>query len=169
MISDERKTSKNKDTITQKCDPDIVFRGKLDTLESEVILLSSMVLDQPELHLELEKIAEQINKMLVCHFLETPFLETTILSLDFDSLREISYHPTENFGLKVLQRFTGRDGFVVASLNSLRAKVREVETLAVEVCADISFIRYLNRLSSAFFILAGREYKRQLAEKDDCD
>ncbi len=160
MINDERKTSKNQNTITTKSDSAILFRGRLDTLESEVILLSSKVSDNRELHQALESIALQINKMLVCHFLETPFDETTILTLDFDSLRYLSYHPTENFGLKVLQRFTGADGFIIASLNNLRAKAREVEVLAVKVGADISFIKYLNRLSSAFFILAGREYKR---------
>ncbi len=161
MISDERKTSKNQNTTTAKSDPAIVFRGKLDSLESEVILLSSMVISSTALHLDLEKIAEQLNKMLVCHFLEADFDETTILSLDFDSLREISYHPKENFGLEVLQRFTGKDGFIIASLNNLRAKTREVETFAVKIGADISYVKFLNRLSSAFFILAGREYKNQ--------
>ena len=151
--------------LVPKSHPRILFRGKLDSLQSAVVLAQVDIHERggsQALIDDLGDILKILREMMRCDVLDEPFQMDTIIGLTHAELREQSHDPQRFFGVKamVLPDYTmGRD---FALLNQLRTDVRETEVAAANAFhtgakytrGDI--IEELNRMSSAVHIMMCR-------------
>lgn len=149
--------------LVPKTHPRIALRGKLDTLEAEIICLQVLAQEKalPALSEDLEDVLGYVRQVLAAEVKGSPLEELPLLGLSQRQLREISHHPREHFGMDHPVPHSSM-GEPAASLNLLRAHVREAELAAAAAFSapgeawreDI--IKHLNRLSSGVYILLCR-------------
>lgn len=143
-----------------KDDPRIIFRGKLDSLQSKVLELQ-VFMDSKNITCLVEELEEVLNytrEILKSEVLEKEFYSSNLIGLNDKQLREMSHHPQKHFGVDhILPDY--QMGDVIIRLNSLRSSVREVELAAIKAfrrdfeISRIDIIRALNRLSSCIYIM----------------
>lgn len=140
----------------------IIFRGKLDSFQAELISLIIEIQRQGNKQIvdELMQILAYLRKMNRADVMDEPleFIDFNGWS-DID-IRERSHHPKQYYGIG---HFTPdpSHGPVVANLNLLRTKVRELEIAAISafvnqetgISARQDITMALNRLSSLIYIL----------------
>ena len=160
----EHQTHLNGDVLVPKTHPRIRFRGKLDTLEGELILCQ---LALPQLQEPLGELLERTRQILRCEVLETPLEGTKLLGLTEAELRSHSHRPQEFYGVPHFMP-QAEDGQTIGKLNHLRTVVRETELAAAEAFLDeegnptrTDILKELNRMSSAVYLLMIQE-KRKL-------
>lgn len=139
----------------------IILRGKIDSLESEI--LKAQILcqkyDMPKLVKELQEILDFVRNIMRCEVLDEKLEDFKLLGLTPEELREQSHYPKKYFGIG--HEFPSYEmGEVVVSINGIRSMTREVELAAYEAfkCeyGDVErkdLIKALNRLSSVFWIM----------------
>lgn len=157
----EHMTHLRGDHLVYKDHPRIAFRGAIDSLESEIILVQIFA-EKKSLSLlvsDLEEIIKAIRLLLRCEVSGEPVGEVILQGLTTDELRAHSHHPGQYYGMRHFLP-TFKHGEVTAHLNHLRAKSREVELAAYRAfkmeSGDVEredIIRVLNRLSSLFWIM----------------
>jgi len=161
-IKPEHKTHLNQRSLVTKTHPVIAYRGQLDLFQCELVEAQVYFEQAGEegLILKLEEIATFARTLMVHEVKQTPFQWETLIGLTPDELREHSHHPKKYFGIEHTP-LSYTHGLVVAKLQHLRAKSREVELYANQAftndageCTRTDLIQALNRLSSAFYILA---------------
>ena len=147
----EHMTQLEGNILVPKTHPRITFRGKLDTLQAQAILLA---LEEPELKEPLTEILEFLRRMLRCEVLGEPFSFGTLFGMPEDKLRRISQLPQKYLGTPHFMPGP-EDGKTIARLNVFRTQVREAELLAAAAFPSgrEDILRGLNRLSSAVYIL----------------
>lgn len=157
----EHMTHLKGDHLVYKDHPRIAFRGAIDSLESEIILLQILTerLELTRLTDDLEEIIKNIRWLLRCEVSGAPVGEVIMQGMDTDEMRAHSHHPSQYYGMKHFLP-TYRHGDIVAYLNKLRTRAREVELAAYRAfkteTGDVEredIIRVLNRLSSLFWIM----------------
>lgn len=157
----EHMTHLRGDELVFKDHPRIAFRGAIDSLEADIIVLQTMTdkLLLPALTQDLEEIIKCIRWLLRCEVSGEPVGEVTLQGLSTDELRAHSHHPSQYYGMHHFLP-TREHGDIVARLNRLRARVRETELTAYKAFrqenGDVEredIIRVLNRLSSLFWIM----------------
>ena len=152
----EHMTHLNGDVLVPKTHPRIVFRGKLDTLESELILcqLADKALEGP-----VGEILGLARQIIRCEVLGEPLKWDTLCGLTESEQRKRSHFPQEYYGQPhFMPSFS--DGMVVARLNRARCAAREAELSAVEALSDREgnltrqdIPQALNRMSSMLYLL----------------
>lgn len=156
----EHMTHLNGEVLVLKTHPRIRFRGKMDTLEAELILCQ-LVPGAPEG--ALGEILDLSRKILRCDVLEEPLRQDTLCGLTQEEQRRRSHMPQDYYGQP---HFMPRasDGSVIAGLNRARCFAREAELAAVEAFSDRegNLIREdipkaLNRMSSMLYLLMIQE------------
>jgi propanediol utilization protein/ethanolamine utilization cobalamin adenosyltransferase len=161
-VKPEHMTHLRPGALVTKTHPVIAYRGQLDLFQCELIeaqiLFSSI--GETDLIQKLEEISSFARQLMVSEVQETPFEWETLLGLSPQELRERSHHPQKYFGVGHTP-LSYTHGSLVAKLHHLRAKSREVELYANRAftdetgdCCRTDLIQALNRLSSAFYILA---------------
>ena len=149
-------------TLVPKNHPRILFRGKLDSLQAEIVLIQAELHAQgesPKLIGDLGDILTVLREMMRCDVLEEPFKNEIIIGLTHAELRERSHDPMRFFHIQqmVLPDYTM--GRAYAMLNRLRTQVRETEVAANQAfregkkCTRADIIEELNRMSSAVHIM----------------
>ena len=156
----EHMTHLNGEVLVPKTDPRIRFRGKMDTLEAELILCQ-LVPGSPEG--ALGEILDLSRKILRCDVLEEPLRQDTLCGLTQDEQRGRSHMPQDYYGQPHFMP-QASDGSVIAGLNRARCFAREAELAAVEAFSnrDGNLIREdipkaLNRMSSMLYLLMIQE------------
>jgi len=161
-VKPEHMTHLNQKALVTKIHPVIAYRGQLDLFQCELVETQVYFeqVGEKELILKLEEIATFARALMVHEVKESPFQWKTLLGLTPEELRERSHHPQKYYGVEHTP-LSYTHGLVVAKLQHLRAKSREVELYAnraftdiLEECTRTDLIQALNRLSSAFYILA---------------
>ena len=156
----EHMTHLNAELLVPKTHPRIRFRGKLDTLEAELILTQ---LAEPDLVTPVGEILTLARRIIRCDVLAEPLKEDRLMGLTEEELRRRSHFPQEHYGQP---HFTpsAADGMVIAQLNRARCIAREAELAAVEAFADregnptrVDILRAMNRISSALYLLMIRK------------
>lgn len=144
------------ETLVSKTHPRIIFRGKIDTLESILILCK---LEVPSMEKELGEILNHTRQILRCEVLDEPFQNERLCGLTEQEQRKRSQMPQEYFGQPHFMP-DAADGISVAWLNRARCAAREAEIAAVEAFTDrdgnlirVDLVRAMNRLSSMLYIL----------------
>ena len=156
----EHMTHLNGEVLVPKTHPRIRFRGKMDTLEAELILCQ-LVPGAPEG--ALGEILDLSRKILRCDVLEEPLRQDTLCGLTQEEQRERSHMPQDYYGQPHFMP-QASDGSVIAGLNRARCFAREAELAAVEAFSNRegNLIREdipkaLNRMSSMLYLLMIQE------------
>ena len=152
----EHMTHLNGDVLVPKTHPRIVFRGKMDTLESELILCQ---LAEKSLESPVGEILGLARQIIRCEVLGEPLQWDTLCGLTESEQRKRSHFPQEYYGQPhFMPSFS--DGMVVARLNRARCAAREAELAAVEALSDREgnltrqdIPQALNRMSSMLYLL----------------
>jgi len=148
--------------LVTKTHPVIAYRGQLDLFQCELVEAQVFFEQRGEKDLiqKLEEIAALCRQLMVSEVKQEPFQWSTLIGLTPEELRERSHHPQKYFGIDHTP-LSYAYGAIVAKLHHLRAKSREVELYANRAftdengaCSRTDLIQALNRLSSAFYILA---------------
>ena len=141
--------------MNDKASSRMELRGKLDSLNAQIILLQAMS-DSHEYIADLEEFREIVRKLQRCEACGEVFADRmTLWGLDEEELHAHSHSPAKYYGLGHISPHheMGRKS---AELNVLRTLIRETELCAVRVYGDEDVQRIchvLNRLSSALYIL----------------
>ena len=141
----------------------IAFRGRIDLLEAEVIEAQVLAAQQgaADICANLGEILDVLRAVMSAEVRETSLPPPFLFGMDAEELHRQSHNTQKIFGAVPLPAYT--QGPLAARVNTLRAKVREVELLAVKVfgpnggaaetTAREDIILALNRLSSALWWL----------------
>ena len=156
----EHMTHLNGEVLVPKTHPRIRFRGKMDTLEAELILCQ-LVPGSPEG--ALGGILDLSRKILRCDVLEEPLRQDTLCGLTQEEQRGRSHMPQDYYGQPHFMP-QASDGPVIAGLNRARCFAREAELAAVEAFSDREgnllredIPKALNRMSSMLYLLMIQE------------
>ena len=164
----EHMTHLNAEVLVPKTHPRIHFRGKMDTLEAELLIA---VTELPRWAEALGEVLELARKILRCDVLEEPLEMDLLCGLTAEELRSHSHFPQEYYGQP---HFMPRpsDGMAVLRLNRLRCAVRETELAAAVAwppqnrkASRPDIQTALNRMSSLVYILMIRERSMQESGK----
>ena len=143
-------------TLAPKTHPRIIFRGKLDTLEANLILCRLFV---PQFDRELGDILGYVRLLLRCEVLGEPVPEQKICGLTEQELRQHSHFPQDYYNQPHFMP-ESEDGREIALLNLARCAAREAELAAAAAFTDgygqvsrADLLRACNRLSSAIYLL----------------
>lgn len=146
--------------LAPKTHPRILFRGKMDTLEANLILCRLLV---PEFDRELKEILDAVRLLLRCEVLGEPVPEQTIFGLRDGELRHHSHFPQEFYHQPHFMP-DSEDGREIALLNLVRCAAREAELAAAAAFTDAygqvsraDLLKGCNRLSSAIYLLMIRQ------------
>ena len=152
----EHMTHLNGDVLVPKNHPRILFRGKMDTLESELILcqLADKSLENP-----VGEILGLARQIIRCEVLGEPLKWDTLCGLTESEQRKRSHFPQEYYGQPhFMPSFS--DGMVITRLNRARCAAREAELASIDAFADREgnltrqdIPQALNRMSSMLYLL----------------
>lgn len=152
----EHMTHLNGEVLVVKDHPRIVFRGKLDTLEAELLLCQ---LADGSLEAPVGEILALARQIIRCEVLDEPLSPGTLCGLTEDEQRRRSHFPQDYYGQPHFMP-SAADGAVIARLNRARCAAREAELAAVTAFRDrdgnptrVDILRAMNRMSSMLYIL----------------
>lgn len=156
----EHMTHLHGDVLVEKNHPRIRFRGKIDTLEAELLLCQLEVPGQREALGEILALARQIIRSDV---LEEPLRWDTLCGLTEAEQRKRSHFPQDYYGQPHFMP-SAEDGANVLRLNRVRCAAREAELAGVDAFVDADgrvrredILQALNRMSSMLYILMIQE------------
>lgn len=146
----EDMTHLNGDTLVPKTHPRIAFRGKVDSLEAELLLCQ---LKMPHLQAKLQEILDLSRMFLRCDVLEAPLEEKTLCGMTAEEIRHRSHFPQKYYNQPhFMPEVT--DGERILYLNKLRTLVRETELAANQALPHRQdILKAMNRMSSMVYLL----------------
>jgi len=148
--------------LVYKNHPRIVFRGKLDSLGAQIILMQAEMAESgapQKLIDDLGDVFKALNQIMYCEVMDVELQELTIIGLTPDELRDRSHHPEKYFNIKQMLLPNYTMGSEYARLNLIRTAVRETELAALNAFIDgknvsqREILMTMNRLSSAMHIM----------------
>ena len=152
----EHMTHLNSEVLVPKDHPRILFRGKMDTLEAELILCQ---LAEKELEDPVGEILGLAREILRCEVLEETLVPKPLCGLTEEAQRKRSHFPQDYYGQPHFMP-QAADGKAIARLNRARTAAREAELAAVSAFTHRDgrverpdLLRALNRMSSMLYIL----------------
>ena len=156
----ERMTHLRANLLVPKTHPRIAFRGKLDSLQGEIIMAQCDACQEgyPAMTEDLGQLLDLSRRLLAAEVKELSLDPPCLLGYDESQLRRASHQVKEHFGID--HPTPGCQlGHLAARLNLLRTQVRETELAAEHAFAagqrdDI--LLALNRMSSAVYIILCR-------------
>ena len=156
----EHMTHLNGDTLVPKTHPRIRFRGKLDTLEAELLLCQQ---ECPRYEKEVGEVLGFVRELLRREVMEEPIGDEPLLGMTESEIRRRSHFPQDYYGQPHFMPSV-KDGPVILRLNRCRCAAREAELSAAEAFTDREgiptredLLRAMNRLSSVLYLLMIRE------------
>ncbi|MDR3766290.1 MAG: ATP-binding protein [Butyricicoccus sp.] len=148
--------------LVPKSHPRILFRGKLDSLQAQIVLIQAELAagsGNEKIIDDLGDILTVLREMMRCDVLDEEFKNEIIIGLTHAELRERSHDPMRFFHINQMMLPDYTMGKTYALLNQLRTQVRETEVAANQAfrdgkkCTRADIIEELNRLSSAVHIM----------------
>lgn len=162
----------NRDLVV-KTHPVIALRGQLDLFQCELVDVQLLLqeLGEEKLLQQLDEIAAFARQLMACEVKQEPFVFQPLLGFSSDELRERSHYPQKFYGVPHTL-LSYRQGKVVAKLNLLRARIREVELYAARAfidqnnnCTRGDLLQAFNRLSSTLYIMVCEVRGRSVQER----
>jgi len=146
-------------TLVRKDHLRIQLRGRLDSLQSDILLLHARCASvAPDVTADLIELLGWAREILRAEVLETAPAELSLLGMTAAELRERSHNPRKFYGIGHVLPDVDMH-LEVLELNKLRSTVREIELVAVAAMADgkhpggQQIIETLNRMSSGIYVL----------------
>lgn len=156
----EHMTHLHGDVLVEKDHPRIVFRGKLDTLESVLLLCQ---LGDQGLKGPVGEVLNLTRQILRCEVLEESMPPVTLCGLTEEEQRKRSHFPQDYYGQPHFMP-DAEDGMTIALLNRARCAAREAELAGVKAFRDREgnptrpdILKALNRMSSILYLLMIQE------------
>lgn len=159
----EHMTHLRANILISKNHPRIVYRGKLDSLQAQIVLVQAILAEttkeSPTLIEDLGSILGLLREIMRADVLEIPLETRTILGLTHDELRERSHDPMKFYNIQQMIPPEYTMGRTYALLNQTRTLIRETESAATEAYREgtrfnrSDIIESFNRLSSALHII----------------
>ena len=145
--------------LVPKDHPRIAFRGMIDTLEAETMLVQLAAADYPKLVAELEEVLTFVRRFIRCDVLDEPVGEVRLCGYTAEELRQVSHYPEKYLGQPHFLP-SHSDGRALLAVNKLRTLTRRTELAAYAAFRDGAgrveredIILGLNRLSSLLWIM----------------
>lgn len=151
----ERMTHLRGNLLVPKSHPRILLRGKLDSLQAQILLIQARCAGKKRLCGDLGELLLYVRKVLAAEVNETPLENLRLFGLEQDRMRQMSHRVRENFGIDHPVPDAAM-GETTLGVNLLRTQAREAELYAVVAFGDgedYGIISHLNRLSSGIYIL----------------
>lgn len=152
----EHMTNLDKDTLVPKNHPRIIFRGKLDSLQAEILLLQK---EPTAPKSALQDMLGLLRSVMRAEVLQESLPPFQIGGMDEKELHERSHMPQKYYGIGHFLP-SAEDDMVLLKLNRLRTQVRETELACYTAFAEKNgklsrndILTALNRLSSACWVL----------------
>ncbi|WP_250278835.1 cobalamin adenosyltransferase [[Clostridium] colinum] len=147
----------------------IIFRGKMDSLEAKILETQIFCKNKNKLVDDLQEILIFVRNITKAEVLDTKLEEIKLLGLNEQQIRDMSHNPKKYFNIG--HEFPDyRMGDLAIYINSIRTLVREVELSAYQAFKDEygnvsreDIIKALNRLSSVCWIIM---FKIRLGQYD---
>lgn len=154
MGKPEHLTHLNRRELVRKTHPRIAFRGRLDSLEAELLLCQKT----PNAPVAvLQEMLLLMRSLMRADVLEEPVSELRLWDMDEKEIRERSHQPMKYYGIGFFVP-SHKDSLLLLQLNRLRASIRETELLSYHAFPTRTDIhRALNRLSSLCWLLCLEE------------
>lgn len=136
--------------------PNIIFRGKIDSLQSKILEVQVLSYKNKKMKLvdDLEEILNFIRNILKSEVINEKIENFSFFGMKEEEIREISHNPKVNLGIDhILPNY--KMGELLIGLNSIRSNIREVEIISISLTRD-DIIKSLNRLSSAVYVMMCR-------------
>ena len=153
----ENMTHLRGNVLVRKTHPRIVLRGKLDTLEAELLLAQKH--SPPPYDRELSELLDFTRHLIRYEVMDEPVPEGTLLGLTSQEQRERSHFPQKFYGQPHFMP-SAQDSEALLYVNRSRCAAREAELAGVEAFTDRDgqvqrgdLLRALNRLSSLLWIV----------------
>ena len=160
----EHMTHLDAQILVPKNHPRIQFRGKMDTLEAELILCQ---LAAAHLITPVGEILALARRLIRCDVLNEPVPAETLCGLTEDEQRKRSHFPQNYYSQPHFMPGVA-DGEIIAQLNRARCLAREAELAAVTAFSDREgnptrpdILRSLNRMSSMLYLLMIQEKSKK--------
>ncbi len=173
-IKPESMTQLHGMVLVPKTDSRILLRGKLDSLQAEILLIHSKASSiSVELANDLEELLAWAREILQSEVMEKTLERNQLFSLNFDEIRDRSHYPKKHYGVGHIFPEVGMDDLIL-HLNKLRCKVRETELVGVEAMhgsghsAEKDILKALNRMSSSVYVLMLRYMAGKYFEGAPC-
>lgn len=158
----EHMTHLHGNVLVVKNHPRIIFRGKLDSLQSLIVLNQAILAEKEgnqKIIDDLSEILGILREIMRCDVLDEDFKNESILGLTHAMIREHSHNPMKYYNIKqmVLPDYTMGKSYGL--LNQIRSSIRETEVAAAEAFhlgskyTRKDIIEGLNRLSSSLHIM----------------
>ncbi len=150
----EHMTHLNGKQMVPKTHPRIAYRGKIDSLEAEILLCMTV----PGTPVQaLQEMLSFTRSLMRADVLEEPVQEMLLWGMTEAELRERSQNPQKYYGTAHILPEYG-DSPALLHLNHLRTQVRETELQCYHAFPHrVDLHRALNRLSSLCWILCLQE------------
>ena len=146
--------------LVYKAHPRIALRGRMDSLEAELLLCQ---LNCEKWRAELGEILALARNLIRWEVLDEPAPEAKLCGLTAEELRSHSHRPQDYYGQPHFMP-EATDGAVILRLNRCRTAARAAELAAAAAftdengnCTREDILRSLNRMSSMLYILMIRE------------
>ena len=160
----EHMTHLNSQYLVLKSHPRILFRGKLDTLEAELLLCQKAA---DHLVTPVGEILALARRLIRCDVLEEPVPQEKLCGLTEEEQRRRSHFPQDYYGQPHFMPAV-TDGAGILQLNRARCAAREAELAAVAAFSDregnptrVDILRALNRMSSMLYLLMIQEKRKK--------
>ena len=151
----EDKTQLYGNVLVKKNHERIIFRGKLDSLQSKFLVAQAIISnhsDNDKLITELQDILNILREMMRCDALNEEYKNDKILGMSHDEIREHSHNPMKYYNIQQMLLPDYNMGIEFVLLNQIRSSIRELEIVAINA-EKKDLTRELNRLSSVLHIM----------------
>ncbi|VDN48392.1 Cobalamin adenosyltransferase [Petrocella atlantisensis] len=142
--------------LVLKNHPSILFRGKVDSLQSKILEIQVMADKNKceKLVCELQEVLQYVRNILKAEVIKEATEEICLFGLLEEDIREMSHNPKKHIGVAhILPDY--KMGEILIGLNTIRSGAREVELSSIPLNRkDIT--KSLNRLSSAVYVMMCR-------------
>ena len=150
----ENMTHLDGDTLVPKTHPRIIFRGKMDILEAELMLCKLKI---SSFQAPLQELLDLARYLLRCEVLGEPVEPRPLCGMTEAEIRRRSHFPQEYYGQPHFMP-EASDGEVILRLNKLRTVVRATELAAAAALPDrTDILQAMNRMSSMVYLLMIQE------------
>ena len=148
----EHMTHLNGEVLVEKTHPRILFRGKVDTLEAELLLCCANA--QGNIRSQLQEALSYTRNLLRYEVLDEPVKEMPLGGMDAAALRRRSHRPQEFYGQPHFMP-APEDHLLLLQVNRARCAARAAELAAVAAfpTGREDLLRAFNRLSSFLYLI----------------